>query len=135
MFSGGIKSEHTRNGLILSSQAPRGHISKFRLGCSFCFLNLAKYYFSVLKFLSYYLVWQNFCYFSGSDKFPDIFLGLPIFASYTWILEVHFFVVYIFKHSIFLDLNLESSPHPGSQEDLSVKIFTNFSQWFGFNYK
>ena len=59
--------------------------------------NLAKSYFSGLaNFLAFFWVLQNFqlffwvwqisSYFFGSDKFPAIFLGLPIFVSYIWIL-------------------------------------------------
>ena len=34
----------------------------------------------------FFWVSQNYRYFLGSDKFPAIFLGLPIFVSHTWML-------------------------------------------------
>ena len=41
-------------------------------------------FFWVGKFFSYFFwVSQNFRYFLGSDKFPAILLGLPIFVSHT----------------------------------------------------
>ena len=46
--------------------------------------NLAKSYFSGLaNFLAIFLGFAKFPLFFGSDKFPAIFLGLPIFVSHT----------------------------------------------------
>ena len=40
-------------------------------------------FFWVGKFFSYFLGFEKFLLFFGSDKFSAIFLGLPIFVSHT----------------------------------------------------
>ena len=52
------------------------HMSKYSQGCS-------SYFFPMLHFSVLANFWAIFY---GSDKFPAVFLGLPIFISHTWIL-------------------------------------------------
>ena len=56
--------------------------------------------------INYFLSFANFRYFLGVDKFPTIFLGLPIFGSWNALNEEHTelknikLVVFIFIESL-----------------------------------
>ena len=62
-------------------------MSKFSQGCSSHFFKFEIWpnpiFLGWQIFQLFFWVSQNFRYFFGSDKFPAIFLGLPIFVTHT----------------------------------------------------